>query len=110
MKTLLTIFAFFAFAFSASAQTTLEDRDNTDDKMQQEPPREPQAAVENAARQADVNAQNNKAQNESEDLVKKEKERSTGKEEKNPAQTNTTVTPPPAQMSEPVSKPSKRRN
>lgn len=115
MKKLMTICAAVAFAFSVQAQSSPEEQQDQQeaiqDKIQQEPPRETQLRVENATvRDANnPNQQNDKAKREQEELVKKEKERSTGQEDKNPAQSNP-QTVKPATTSEPVSKPLKRRN
>lgn len=93
--------AFFGFITAGLAQV---ERGNADDKIQQEPPRPAQAATERAARQADVNAQNNKSVRASEDRIENEVERSTGKPMENPAVDNPKTVRPPA-LSDPVSAP-----
>lgn len=107
MKTIFfTICAFFAFTLVSQAQTTREDQGDVQDKIQQEPPREEQRRVENAAAPTNPQAQNNQSQRDADEKLKKEKERSTGKEAENPAVKNTTVTPK-GKLSEPDSKPLK---
>lgn len=102
MKKLLITAIFSAFAITASAQVDKTDnpQDEIQDKIQQEPPRETQSAVDNAARQADVNANGTKNDRKSEEILKKEKELSTGKESKNPA-TDNPKTVKPTQTPEP---------
>lgn len=109
MKSLFfTACAFFAFSLTAHAQlTTIEDQDNIQDKIQQEPPPQAQVAMERAAHDAHVNAQNKKNVREADDQLTKEKERSTGKESKNPAEDNPR-TVKPATMGDPVSAPVKK--
>ena len=105
-KIFFTSIALFAFIFSASSQED-RDNDNIQDKIQQEPPREPQKAVDRAARQANINEQNNRNVREAEEKLQQEKERSTGKPRANPAETNSTTVKPPV-MSDPVSAPIKK--
>ncbi len=71
----------------ASAQVDIENED-VQDKIQQEPPREQQRTVERTAANAEVNSQNNKAVRDGEAKLEKEIEKATGKESKNPAETN----------------------
>lgn len=109
MKTILfTVCAFFAFIFASQAQTTREDQYDVQDKIQQEPPRQAQRRVENAATPTNPQAQNEQDQRAADEKLKKEKERSTGKEAENPAVRNTTVTPK-GTLSEPDSKPLKTK-
>jgi hypothetical protein len=110
MKTIiLSACMIFAFGMSVSAQQTpiIKEKYNANEKIQPEPPIPPQESIDRAARQADVNAQNNKSVREAEDQLTKEKERSTGKEDINPAETNPRTVKPPV-ISDPVSAPVKK--
>jgi hypothetical protein len=91
-KIFLTVGAFLAFAATASAQVEKSDTQQEDiqDKIQQEPPRETERSVE---RSADINANNRKDVRDADEKLKKEKEKSTGKESKNPAETNPVAKP-----------------
>jgi Ni/Co efflux regulator RcnB len=100
-KILLSFTVFIAFSAVMSAQ---QERDNVDDRQQQEPPREAQLATDRAARQADVNTQNSQNVIQSEDRLRSETERSTGKEMKNPATTNPITVKPPV-LSDPPTAP-----
>jgi plasmid replication initiation protein len=108
MKKLMFIaIAFFAFTFIAAAQTTRDDNPNDNqDQLQQQPTRPSQSAVENSARQANVNQQNAKSRNEAEEWIRKEKEKSTGKDTKNPAEDKSTIKP--VHLTDPVSTPVKQ--
>jgi hypothetical protein len=106
-KIFLVIAMVLGFFVSASAQSERgSDLQNEEiqDKIQQEPTREQQIAIENAARQSNVNSKSNQNERQAEDKLTSEKERSTGKDSKNPAETNPT-TVKPARMSDPVSAP-----
>lgn len=111
MKTIfLTVCAFFAFAVASAQRTPDElqnDNDDIQDKLQQEPPLTQQRRIENAATPTTPKAQNAKDNREAEERLRKERERSTGKESKNPAIENTTITPT-GKLSEPDSKPLKQ--
>ncbi len=91
----------FAFACIAiSCKTVAEPTTNTTATTE----RDVASPTDRAARQADVNAQNNRNVRESEDLLRSETERSTGKEMKNPAETNSTTVKPPV-LSDPATAP-----
>jgi hypothetical protein len=97
-----------AFTWAGQAQTTRDDgQADVDDKIQQEPPRDVQRRVENAAAPTTPVQQNAQAQQQAEDKRKKEIERSTGQSAENPAKSNTIV--PRATLSEPDSKPLKSK-
>ena len=115
-KIFFSFIAFFAFTVVVSAQ---ENRESQQDIQQQLPPRPAQVAIDRAvrqaevkaetatdkaARQADVNAQNNQNVRAAQDKLKAETERSTGKEMKNPAETNPTTVKPPV-LSDPATAP-----
>lgn len=102
---LMTLIAASAFT-TASAQVEKADprQEAIDDRVQQEQTMPTQRATENAARQADVNAKSNNNLRQAEDKLKEEKERSTGKDSRNPAETNAT-TVKPVRLSDPVSAP-----
>ena len=68
-----------------------------------------QSATDRAARQADVNAQNNRNIRAAEDKLKSETERATGKEMKNPASTNSATVKPPI-LSDPATAPLNSNN
>ena len=105
-KIFCTACMLFAFTWVTQAQTTRDDgQADTDDKVQQEPPREVQRRVENAASPTAPTQQNTQAQVQAEDKRRKELERSTGQSAENPAKNNTVV--PQARLSEPNSKPLK---
>ncbi|HLA56426.1 MAG TPA: hypothetical protein VK623_10020 [Flavobacterium sp.] len=91
-KIFLAVGAFLAFTAAASAQVEKTDTQQEDvqDKIQQEPPRETEKAVERAA---DVDAKNRKNVRAADEKLKKEKEKSTGKESKNPAEATPLATP-----------------
>jgi len=101
-KIILSFLVALTFTVAASAQ---EDQNDAQDKIQQEPPREAQRAVERSATKEEVNKQNEKAAREAEEKLQKEKEKSTGKENKNPA-TTIPVTEKPKATPEPA----KQRN
>ncbi len=105
-KIFFTVCALFALTV-ASAQTTRDDGDNIDEKLQQQAPRETQRQVENAARANTPQAQHNQDMKAAEEKIRKEKERSTGKDSKNPAE-NTQGLPPSKQI-EPASTPVKNK-
>ena len=105
MKKIVITIAFLGFALTASAQNETQ----TMDRLQQEPPRETQTAVEQAARQAAINEQNNRNVNNAEDKLTEEVERSTGKPKKNPAETNPKTVRPPA-ITDPLSAPANSGN
>jgi hypothetical protein len=106
-KSIYTAVVFFGFTVFAAAQTTRDDNPNDNqDQLQQSVPNTTQSSVENAARQADVNQQNARSRNDAEELIRKEKEKSTGKDTKKPPQDRTTIKP--VHLTDPVSTPAKR--
>ncbi len=93
---------------SMQAQTTRDDgRTDLDDKIQQQPPREVQRRIENAAAPSTPAQQNAQAQQQAVEKRKKEIERSTGQSAENPAKDNTII--PQSRLSEPDSKPLKSK-
>jgi len=103
-KIFFTAAMFLALGWASHAQTTREDgQADIDDKIQQEPPREVQRRVENAAAPSTPAQQNAQAEQQAVEKRKKEIERSTGQSAKNPAKENTII--PKPRLSEPDSKP-----
>ncbi len=103
MKT-LAISILIALGFTAQAQVDRINDPTTQDRLDQQPVIPAQTAVHQAARQANINQQNNQNVIDSENLLQDQVERSTGKEKKNPA-----ITPPatvhPPRLADPVSAP-----
>lgn len=105
-RVFFTACALMAISLAGHAQTTRDDgQADIDDKIQQEPPREPQRQVEKAAAPATPAQQNAEAQQQAEEKRKEEVERSTGQPVKNPAKKTKPL--PEARMSQPDSKPLK---
>ena len=104
MKTLLmTLIVGFA-GFTMSAQVDRVESSRVQDRLDQQPPVPAQTAVNRAARQADINEQNNRNIIDSENLLEDQIERATGKETKNPAETPPSTVHPP-RLTDPVSAP-----
>jgi len=101
-RILLSLMATASFSV-ASAQIDTQNED-IQDKIQQEPPREPQRTVERTSASAEVNAQNNKAVRDGEAKLEKEIEKATGKENKNPAETNSATIKRPQTIDPPKTK------
>lgn len=101
-KILFSILAIGAFSV-ASAQVDTQNGDDQD-KIQQEPVRDPQKTVERTAAKTEVNAQNNKAVRAGEAKLEKEVEKSTGKDNKNPATTNSATIKQPQTIDPPTTK------
>src|SRR6478672_2376482 len=99
-KLMYTAVALFAFAWAGQAQTTRDDgQADVDDKIQQEPPREVQRRIENAAAPSTPAQQNAQAEQQAIEKRKKEMERATGQSAENPAKNNTVI--PKSKLSEP---------
>ena len=108
-KIFFTAFAIFAFSLASQAQNTRDDagqQSEIDDRIQQEPPREPQRDVERKAAPSTPAQQNAEAQQKAEQKRKEELERSTGQPANNPAKKDKQIQP--ARLSEPDSKPLKK--
>ena len=107
-KIIFTAGLLIAFAFAGQAQVTRDDgQADLDDKLQQEPPRETQRRLENAAAPSAQTQQNAQAEQQAIENRKKEIERSTGQSAENPAKNNTII--PQPRLSEPDSKPLKTK-
>lgn len=105
-KILFTACAIIAVSLAGHAQTTRDDgQADIDDKIQQEPPREPQRRVEQSAAPATPAQQNAQAVQDAEAKRKEEVERSTGQPVENPAKKTKPV--PEGRLSQPDSKPMK---
>ena len=100
-KIFLTLGAFLAFTTAMYAQETKKSQPlaTPADSIS-----EVQTPSDKAARQANVNAQNNRNIRAADDKLRTETERSTGKEMKNPATTNPTTVKPPV-LSDPTTAP-----
>ncbi len=103
MKNLIYTMIALCFSFLASAQVT-ERRSDSITRDEQV-----RTAADRAARQANVNAQNNRNLRDAEDKMRMETERSTGKEMKNPAETNSRTVKPPV-LSDPATAPINSNN
>ena len=105
-KIFLTLIAIFAMG-TVSAQEDndiIRSNEATQDRMQQEPPRDTQTSVDRATRQAAINEQNSRNVRDAKEKQDAELERATGKEKTNPAETNSTTVKPP-KIVDPVSAP-----
>ncbi len=103
MKNFITITALLA-VFTVSGQVDRVETQSVQDRLDQQPPVPAQTAVDRAARQADINRQNNRNVIDSENMLEDQVERATGKEKKNPAATPPATVHPP-RLSDPVSAP-----
>lgn len=101
----LTFLLALASGFASAQTDRQQDQSHWQDKLQQQAPRETERQNERAVRQSDATVRSHRNDAAQEEKIKREKERSTGKEATNPAE-NPPVTPTP-RLSDPTSTPLK---